>query len=125
MIKIAVIGIVAGLIVSKLRVINSDYVIYIILAATIIVISMTQDNIKYVLYSLKRYINYVNMDKGYLYILIKITGISYLSELSATICRETGCEALSQHIEMAAKLIIISMGLPVLNAILDLIEGLI
>lgn len=61
----------------------------------------------------------------YLAVVFKVIGIAYLGEFTAQICRDSGNTAIAAKIELAAKIIILAMMLPVLSAILQNISELI
>lgn len=51
--------------------------------------------------------------EGYGRILMKIVGISYLGELGSALCKDAGCQALSEQIGMVAKFSILAISVPV------------
>ncbi|GAV22376.1 stage III sporulation protein AD [Carboxydothermus pertinax] len=55
----------------------------------------------------------------YLGIIFKIIGISYLAEFGAQICRDAGEGAIAQKIELAAKIMVIILAIPILMAVLE------
>lgn len=56
-------------------------------------------------------------------ILLKITGITYLSEFGAGICRDAGYQAVAAQIELAGKVMVLLAGMPVLLALADRLAG--
>lgn len=52
---------------------------------------------------------------------LKILGIAYLAEFGAQVARDAGETAVASKIELAAKVLILVLALPIVNAILDLI----
>lgn len=67
---------------------------------------------------------YLGSAKGYLSILVKVMGITYICEFSAGICKDAGFGALSDQIEILGKLSVIFAGLPVLFAVIEQIHGM-
>lgn len=61
--------------------------------------------------------------KGYLSILIKVIGITYLCEFSAAICKDAGFATVADQIEVLGKLSVMFAGLPILLALLELIQS--
>ena len=55
---------------------------------------------------------------------MKTTGIAYLGSFGAQTCRDMGEGALADKIELATKVIIMILALPVLGGILGLVEQL-
>ncbi|MGE5328413.1 MAG: stage III sporulation protein AD [Deltaproteobacteria bacterium] len=52
---------------------------------------------------------------------IKITGIAYLTEFAASICKDSGESALAYKMEFAGKIIIIALAVPIFAAVLNLL----
>jgi stage III sporulation protein AD len=57
----------------------------------------------------------------YLIILLKIIGISYLVEFGAQVCRDAGEGAIASKIELAGKVMILVMAVPIIAFALDTI----
>ena len=52
---------------------------------------------------------------------IKITGIAFLAEFAVSICKDSGESAIASKIELGSKIIIISMSVPIISSLLELI----
>lgn len=57
----------------------------------------------------------------YVQILLKIIGISYISEFSSGICQDAGFLTLGKQMEMAGKICVLLVGMPVFLSLLDMI----
>ena len=64
----------------------------------------------------------MDLDAGYLSVMLRMTGITYIAEFASGICKDAGCQTLAGQIEIFAKLTILSMGLPVLLALMQTIQ---
>ena len=60
----------------------------------------------------------------YFSLLIKITGIAYLSEFATNICKDSGETAIASKVELAGRVIIIAMSVPILGALIDTITNI-
>ncbi len=54
-------------------------------------------------------------------ILLRIIGISCLCEITAALCKESGCVSLAGQVTLAGKLAILSVGFPVLMELIEFI----
>lgn len=63
-----------------------------------------------------------DVQSGALGILLKITGISLVTELTGNICRDSGNSTLAQGMQMLGTAAILSQSLPVLESLLDLVQ---
>ena len=50
-------------------------------------------------------------------------GITYLSEFASALCRDAGFSAVGGQVELAGKLTIMALSLPILLALVEVIEG--
>ncbi|AFQ43039.1 MULTISPECIES: stage III sporulation protein AD [Desulfosporosinus] len=60
-----------------------------------------------------------NINSYYLLIILKIVGVAYLAEFGAQICRDAGEGALATKIELAAKVGVIILAIPIIVAITE------
>lgn len=61
------------------------------------------------------------LQEGYLEILLKVLGVSYVAELAGQVCTDLGERGLSLKVELAGKLCVFSMTAPMLLKLLELI----
>ena len=66
---------------------------------------------------------YLNGTEGYLAILLKVIGITYICEFSSDICRDAGYQAVAGQIEVLGKLTVMFAGLPILFAVIEQIQS--
>ena len=65
--------------------------------------------------------NKTSINSTFLMLLIKITGIAFLSEFAVSICKDSGEAAIASKIEIGTKIIIISMSIPIISSLLEII----
>ena len=70
-------------------------------------------------------INKSGINKDFFLIILKVTGIAYLIEFGKNICIDAGQKAIATKLEMAGKVIILTISLPVISALVNVISGLI
>ena len=61
------------------------------------------------------------VNSTFLAILLKITGIAFLTEFTVSICKDAGESAIANKVDLGGKIIIISLSIPIISAILELI----
>ena len=66
----------------------------------------------------------INMDKGYLSIILKIIGIAYIGEFGYQLCKDAGEEAIGTKIQLAGKVMIFVISAPVIFAVVELVANL-
>ena len=56
--------------------------------------------------------------------ILKIIGIAYIAEFGAQIVRDAGQEAIASKIELAGKILIMVMAIPIITVIIETVVGL-
>lgn len=75
--------------------------------------------IKVIIDLLQNLADQANISSYYLLIVLKIVGVAYLAEFGAQICRDAGEGALATKIEVAAKIGVIVLAIPIIVAIIE------
>ena len=65
--------------------------------------------------------NKSSFNSGFLGLLIKITGIAFLTEFAVSVCKDSGESAIASKIDLGGKVIIISMSIPIIAGLLETI----
>lgn len=61
------------------------------------------------------------LNLSYLKLIVKIVGIAYLAGFGAQICKDAGEGSMAAKIELAGKIFILTLGIPVMVGLLELI----
>lgn len=70
-------------------------------------------------------VNSSGINKEFLTIILKVTGIAYIVEFGKNVCADAGQMAIATKLEMAGKVIIVALSLPLINALLTVVSGLV
>ncbi len=65
-----------------------------------------------------------NIDSDLLSVVLKIIGIGYITEFSASVCEDSGNKSLGDKIQFGGKILILVISLPLLGAVIDMIRSL-
>ena len=65
--------------------------------------------------------NKTSINNEFLILLIKITGIAFLTEFTVSICKDTGETAIANKVDLGGKVLIISMSIPIIASLLETI----
>ena len=120
-IAVGLITCVATLIVKPIR---SDFSIIIAIVGGLIILFMIVNYLSTVFDSLKNIINFTGLNSDLYTLLLKIIGVGYLVEFTASICSDTGNSSLGGKILLGGKIIIMVMAMPIILSILDIIMEL-
>lgn len=123
MIKIAGIGIVTIMLAIIFKKGREEYSLYISLAACFIIFFLGISKLEIIIAAINQLQGYINLNNAYVGILIKIIGITYITEISASLCKDAGYQAISEQIELVGKLTILAISMPIMLSILDTINS--
>lgn len=122
-IKVGALGVVGVLLAVQFKAQRPEYGMLIGFAISILIFCFSLRQVEAVLAQFGRLQAYLGNAQGYLFILMKIIGITYICEFSAGICKDAGFGAVSDQIEILGKLSVIFAGLPVLFAVIEQIQA--
>jgi stage III sporulation protein AD len=112
---------VGVLLALKLKGLNSPLTVYLSIALCLFLLFFIGNRLQFVLDFLENVISQIGLEAGYFEILIKIVGVSYLCEFTASVCREAGFLAVAGQVELGGKLTMMIMSMPILMAIVETI----
>ena len=65
--------------------------------------------------------NKTSINKDFIFLLIKITGIAFLTEFAVSICKDAGESAIATKIDMGGKVMIVAISIPIISSLLETI----
>lgn len=71
---------------------------------------------------LKSISNKPGINSQFLFIILKITGIAFLTEFAVSVCKDSGESAIASKIEIGSKAIIIFLSIPIISSLLETIN---
>lgn len=98
-----------------------EFVIYVSLIAGALILLTLLPQVSAIINLLKNLSSKTAINKEFLGLLIKITGIAFLTEFAVSICKDTGETAIANKIDIGGKVIIISMSIPIISSLLQTI----
>lgn len=122
MVQVAVLGVAGTLLAVQFKNEKPEYGIYISLAIGILLLFAVLDRLDVLLDALGLIRSYMRADTIYMGTLMKMLGITYVSEFASGLCKEAGHQSIASQIELFGKLTILALGIPVLAALLTTIE---
>lgn len=117
-IGIALIALIITIIIKQYR---PEFAIYISLVAGVIILALVIGNLTNVINLLKDISTRSGINNKFLGILLKMTGIAILTEFTISICKDAGENAIASKVEIGSKVIIISLSVPIITNLLEVI----
>ncbi len=120
-IKIIGIALIALIIIILLKQYKPEFVIYVSLIAGVLILFLVIDELSGIVSLIQSIADKASINSQFLSILLKITGIAFLSEFAVSICKDSGEAAIASKVELGSKIIIISMSIPIISTLLEII----
>jgi stage III sporulation protein AD len=123
--QIVGLGLIATFISMVLRDQKPSFAFLIAMITGIIIFLFVIDHVIKVIYVLQKIVFQAEIDMLYLETVLKIIGISYITEFAAQISRDAGEGSIASRIELAGKVLIMIMAIPIIQAIVETVINLI
>ena len=120
-IKIIGIGLIALIIIVIVKQYRPEFVIYVSLIAGALILVLVMDKMGAIIELLTTLSNKTAINNEFLMLLIKITGIAFLTEFAVSICKDSGEGAIANKVDLGGKVLIISMSIPIIASLLETI----
>ncbi|RYM06023.1 stage III sporulation protein AD [Sporolactobacillus sp. THM7-7] len=122
--QIAGLGLAATFLVLVLKENNPVFALLVTLVSGVVIFLMLVDQIRLVLDMLRKMAESAHVNGVYVATILKIIGIAYISEFGAQMARDAGQGSLAGKIELAGKIAILVMAIPILTAIVETVMHL-
>ncbi len=118
-IKIIGVAFIAVIIIVILKQYRPEFAIYASIIAGVLILTLASGTLSGIIDMINSISSKTNINSEFLVILIKITGIAILTEFAVSICKDSGESAIASKVDIGGKIIIISMSIPIINALID------
>ena len=122
-IGIALVALVVIIVLKSIK--KEDMALVVTLIASVILIGVVFVKLESIIGLLEDLVKKAGINSAYLAILLKVTGISYLVELTSNVCKDAGSGALASKVEMFGKISIVILTIPILTSIISTILELV
>ena len=120
-IKIIGVGLLSLIIIIIVRQYKPEFTLYVSLIAGALILVFIMDKLSGIIDLLTSLSNKTAINNEFLTLLLKITGIAFLTEFAVSICKDTGESAIASKVDMGGKVIIVSMSIPIISSLLETI----
>ncbi|WP_085991932.1 stage III sporulation protein AD [Oceanobacillus senegalensis] len=119
--QIVLLGIIASILYIVLKDVSGSFAFYIIIVTGIIIFLAIIHQISIIFDLIQNLGRNANIDGLYMETILKIIGIAYIAELGASLTKEAGLAAVAKNIELAGKIFIILLAVPIITAVIEAI----
>ena len=118
--KIVALSIVSVLLITILKSVKKDdFALVITIITAVILFTLVLVKLESITSILESLVQKSGINKEYLTLLLKVTGISYVIELATNICKDAGNSAIASKVEMLGKISIVILTIPILTSVIS------
>lgn len=121
-IQAGMIGIVGVILILQFKNGKSEYGIYLTIAVSLMLFFGMSGKLSSISETIRTIGNAVNVDALYIQTMMKMLGIVYVTEFATGICKDAGYQTIATQIEIFAKLTLLGLSMPVLEALVQTIQ---
>ena len=118
-VQIVGISLVVTSVGAILKQFRPEMAVQLTIVASVALFIVVMDKVKLVVDLLESLANQANISSFYLLIVLKIVGVAFIAELGSQICRDAGDGALAAKVDIAARISVIVLAMPIITAIIQ------
>lgn len=122
--KIAAMGLVSAVLVLTVKKTHPEIALQLSIAAGVVLFLFSLDYLREVVDFIRNFADQFSFAYSSILLVVKIIGIAYVCEFTVHILKDAGEGSIASKVELAAKLLIVVISLPLLSTFLDLVLGL-
>lgn len=122
LVGIAIIGVV---VVSLLKAAKPEFAVFATIATGIVMVITMLGALQDVVLAFDAIVKKSGVDNGVFTAVLKIIGIGYLTEYSASVATDAGCATIAQKLQFGGKIVIFLMSLSIVTALIDVVSALV
>lgn len=125
MLRTALLGILTIMIAMAMKQGRAEFATFVSFMGSILIAWIAVRLLEGITGSVGRLEKLLSVDMEYITLLLKMMGVTYLSEFSSSLCRDAGYSAVAGQIELVGKLTILTIGMPIVLTLLELMVAMV
>ncbi len=118
--KIVTVGIIAAVLAVLLKEEKPEIAILVSIVTGLVIFVFLITKLNSVISVLRYFAGKANIDVLYFSTILKVIAIAYITEFGAQVCRDAGEGGIASKIELAGKVLIMVIAIPILAALMDI-----
>jgi stage III sporulation protein AD len=118
-VKIIGIAFLSVIVILILKQYRPEFALYVSILAGAFIVLMSVGKVEGIINLLTSLANSTSVNGQFLEILLKITGIAFLTEFAVSICKDSGETAIASKVDLGGKVIIIAISIPIISSLLE------
>ena len=125
MLRTALLGILTIMIAMAMKKGKAEFATFVSFTGSLLIAWIAVQLLGGITGSLERLEKLLSIDMEYIALLMKMIGVTYLSEFASSLCRDAGYSAVAGQIELVGKLTILTIGMPIVLALFELMVAMV
>ena len=121
LIAVSFAAVIVVLIAIKIKDMDSGYGVILSMAGCVMVMYFVVSRFRQITDYIDRITAYISVNITYIDVILKLIGLAYVCQFSSDLCRDAGYNAIASQVEMAGKISLILLSMPVLMSVIDLV----
>ena len=121
LIAVSFAAVIVVLIAIKIKDMDSGYGVILSMAGCVMVMYFVVSRFRQITDYIDRITAYISVNITYIDVILKMIGLAYVCQFSSDLCRDAGYNAIASQVEMAGKISLILLSMPVLMSMIDLV----
>lgn len=122
--KIVAIAITGVLLAALIKNTSREISLYVIFATAILIVLAIIDRLAGIFIFLEDIYDNVTYGREFFPVIIKVLAVAYITDFTAQLCKDAGENSVGSKVELAGKITIFYIAMPILTSILGLIKQL-
>lgn len=120
-VQVVLFGIVATMLYLIIKDVARPFAFFMMLVASIVILFAVIKEINAIIQLIYRLGQKATVHQMYIDTVLKIIGIAYITELGANVTKDAGLSSVASKIELAGKIFILLLAIPIVIAVVELI----
>ena len=125
LLKVVILGVIISILSVLLKQVKPEYSIVSIIVGSLILIFYILNSFQGLLANFTAMIDKTGIDREMFVTMLKIIGVGYLVEFSASICNDSGNSAIADKVVLAGKILIFALSMPIVSTLFNFVMDLI
>ncbi len=122
--KVIAIALIGVMLVSLLRTAKPEFAVFAMIGTGIVIVIYLVSSLSGVVLVFDDLVKKAGLPTEMFALVLKIVGIGYLTEFSASICDDAGCNSIGSKIQLGGKLTIFMMSLSIVSELFKVVTTL-
>jgi len=122
--QVIAVGILAAVLAITVKKQSPEIAILISITASVLIFIMVLPMLTQAVHMVNHIGELAGGHTAYIGLALRVIGVAYMAELGASVCKDAGETAIASKIDLAARVIIMLMAMPIVVDILHVVTGL-